>query len=45
MIQCVLPIWPGGPLIPGNPSGRFPEAPSEPGSPLNPTKVEEKCSK
>lgn len=32
----VLPIWPGGPWIPGNPSGPYAVGPSGPGSPLSP---------
>lgn len=37
---CVLPIWPGGPIIPGSPSGPYPGNPSGPGSPLSPEKIQ-----
>lgn len=38
MFVWVLPIWPGGPWIPGDPSGPYPAGPSGPGFPFGPKK-------
>lgn len=38
MVFYLLPIWPGGPWTPGNPSGPYPDGPSGPGLPLGPGK-------